>query len=119
MRTWPPSSVRRGISVKLTASTRLPGTYQPSKFSREPRNHTRSVCGRRRSAGGRSWRSGALPGRVFRLPARQVRVGNHEVFAVETNGNEFWVLTGSAGTRPPARNLRFTQTGTYRGNLAL
>jgi len=34
-------------------------------------------------------------GQVFRFPAHQAEAGNHEVFAVETNGkDEVWVLTG-------------------------
>jgi len=41
------------------------------------------------------------------------------VFAIEKNGNEVWVLTGLAGARRATRKVRFTQTGTYRGNLAL
>jgi len=59
-------------------------------------------------------------GQIFRFPARQAQAGNHEVFAVQTNGtDEVWVLTGPRGARRPTRRVRFTQTGTYRGNSAI
>ena len=58
-------------------------------------------------------------GQVFRFAARQVVAGGHEVFGVQTDGNDVWVLTGAAGSRRPTWKVRFTQTGTYRGTSAL
>src|ERR1017187_2239638 len=49
----------------------------------------------------------------------QAEAGGHEVFAVQINGNEVWVLTGASGSRRPTWKVRFTQTGTYRGTSAL
>ena len=57
-------------------------------------------------------------GQVFRFSARQAEAGGHVVFAVETSGNEIWVLTGTRGARRPTWKVRFTQTGTYRGTSA-
>ena len=58
-------------------------------------------------------------GQVFRFSARQALAGGHEVFGVQTSGNEIWVLTGASGARRPTWKVRFTQTGTYRGTSAL
>src|ERR1035441_10283678 len=58
-------------------------------------------------------------GQVFRFSTRQAVAGGHEVFGVQTDGNDVWVLTGAAGSRRPTWKVRFTQTGTYRGNSAL
>ena len=58
-------------------------------------------------------------GQVFRFSARQAVAGDHEVFGVQTDGNDVWVLTGAAGSRRPTWKARFTQTGMYRGSSAL
>ena len=58
-------------------------------------------------------------GQVFRFSARQAVAGGHEVFAVQTDGTEVWVLTGTSGAQRPSWKVRFTQTGTYRGTSAL
>src|ERR1035437_5908338 len=58
-------------------------------------------------------------GQVFRFSARQAVAGGHEVFGVQTDGNDVWVLTGAAGSRRPTWKARYTQTGTYRGTSAL
>jgi hypothetical protein len=58
-------------------------------------------------------------GQVFRFSARQAVAGGHEVFGVQTDGNDVWVLTGAAGSRRPTWKVRYTQTGTYRGTSAL
>ena len=58
-------------------------------------------------------------GQVFRFSARQAVAGNHEVFGVQVNGNEIWVLTGASGAQRPTWKARYTQTGTYRGTSAL
>ena len=58
-------------------------------------------------------------GQVFRFPARQAVAGGHEVFGVQTDGNDVWVLTGASGSRRPTWKARYTQTGTYRGTSAL
>jgi hypothetical protein len=38
-------------------------------------------------------------GQVFRFSARQAVAGGHEVFGVQTDGNDVLVLTGAAGSR--------------------
>ena len=58
-------------------------------------------------------------GQVFSFAARQAVAGGHEVFGVQTDGNDVWVLTGAAGSRRPTWKARYTQTGTYRGTSAL
>jgi hypothetical protein len=58
-------------------------------------------------------------GQVFRFSARQAVAGGHEVFAVQTNGNDVWVLTAASGSRRPTWKARYTQTGTYRSTSAL
>jgi hypothetical protein len=58
-------------------------------------------------------------GQVFRFSARQAVAGGHEVFGVQTDGTDVWVLTGASGSRRPTWKVRFTQTGTYRGTSAL
>jgi hypothetical protein len=58
-------------------------------------------------------------GQVFRFSARQAVAGGHEVFGVQTEGNDVLVLTGAAGSRRPTWKVRDTQTGTYRGTSAL
>src|ERR1035437_3551851 len=59
------------------------------------------------------------PGQVFRFSARPALAGGHEVFGVQTDGNDVWVLTGASGSRRPTWKVRYTQTGTYRGTSAL
>jgi hypothetical protein len=56
---------------------------------------------------------------VFIFSGRQAVAGGHEVFGVQTDGNDVWVLTGAAGSRRPTWKVRYTQTGTYRGTSAL
>ena len=46
-------------------------------------------------------------GQLFRVRADQVTAGGHVVFAVQTSGNEVWVLTG-----PEARDSRAFASGT-------
>ena len=58
-------------------------------------------------------------GQEFTFSARQAVAGGHEVFGVQVNGNEIWVLTGASGSRRPTWKVRYTQTGTYRGTSAL
>src|ERR1017187_9854313 len=58
-------------------------------------------------------------GQVFRFSGRQAVAGGHEVFGVQTDGTEVWVLTGASGSRRPTWKVRFTQTGTYRGASSL
>jgi hypothetical protein len=58
-------------------------------------------------------------GQVFRFSARQAVAGGHEVFGVQTDGNDVWVLTGASGSRRPTWKARYTQTGSYRGTAAL
>src|ERR1035437_979953 len=48
-------------------------------------------------------------GQVFRFSARQAVAGGHEVFGVQTDGNDVWVLTGAAGSRRPTWKVRYTQ----------
>jgi hypothetical protein len=58
-------------------------------------------------------------GQVFRFSAWQAVAGGHEVFGVQTDGNDVLVLTGASGSRRPTWKARYTQTGTYRGTSAL
>ena len=58
-------------------------------------------------------------GQEFIFSARQAVAGGHEVFGVQVNGDEIWVLTGASGSRRPTWKARYTQTGTYRGTSAL
>ena len=59
-------------------------------------------------------------GQTFRFPVRQAEAGNHEVFAIETNGkDEVWLFTGPRGPQRPTRRVRFTHTGIYRGHSAV
>ena len=58
-------------------------------------------------------------GQEFRFSAQQAVAGGHEVFGVQTDGNDVLVLTGASGSRRPTWKARYTQTGTYRGNSAL
>jgi hypothetical protein len=58
-------------------------------------------------------------GQVFRFSGRLAVAGGHEVFGVQTDGNDVLVLTGASGSRRPTWKARFTQTGTYRGTSAL
>jgi hypothetical protein len=58
-------------------------------------------------------------GQVFTFAAGQAVAGGHEVFGVQTDGNDVWVLTGASGARRPTWKARYTQTGTYRGTSAL
>ena len=58
-------------------------------------------------------------GQVFSFAARQAVAGGHEVFGVQTDGNDVLVLTGASGSRRPTWKVRYTQTGTYRGTSAL
>ena len=58
-------------------------------------------------------------GQVFRFSARQAVAGGHEVFGVQTDGNDVLVLTGASGSWRPTWKARYTQTGTYRGTSAL
>jgi hypothetical protein len=58
-------------------------------------------------------------GQIFRFSARQAVAGGHEVFGVQVNGDDIFVLTGASGSRRPTWKARYTQTGTYRGTSAL
>jgi hypothetical protein len=58
-------------------------------------------------------------GQVFIFSGRQAVVGGHEVFGVQTDGNDVLVLTGASGSRRPTWKVRYTQTGTYTGTSAL
>src|ERR1039457_5964526 len=40
-------------------------------------------------------------GQVSRFTGRQAVAGGHEVFGVQTDGNDVWVLTGASGSRRP------------------
>ena len=58
-------------------------------------------------------------GQVFRISTRQAVAGGHEVFGVQTDGNDVLVLTGASGSRRHTWKVRYTQTGTCRGTSAL
>ena len=58
-------------------------------------------------------------GQVFIFSGRQAVAGGHEVFGVQTDGTDVWVLTGASGSRRPTWKVRYTQTGSYRGTSAL
>ena len=56
-------------------------------------------------------------GQKLRRRVNQIPPG-HQVFTVQTSGNDIWIFTGPRGSRQPTRRLRFTDTGVYRGNSA-
>ena len=58
-------------------------------------------------------------GQEYRVNATLALAGGHKVFGVETVGSEIHVLTGPRTNRLPNRRVKFTESGTDKGNCGL
>jgi hypothetical protein len=58
-------------------------------------------------------------GQKYRVRGTAALAGSHQVFAVETVGNEIHVLTGPKSNRTPNRRVKYSDSGTYKGSSSL
>jgi len=58
-------------------------------------------------------------GQSYRVRGTEITSGGHKVFGVETVGGEIHVLTGPKGNSQPNRRVKFSDSGTYKGNSGL
>jgi hypothetical protein len=55
-------------------------------------------------------------GQTYRVNGAQITSGGHKVFGVKTVGSEIHVLTGPKSNPQPNRRVKFSDSGTYKGN---
>lgn len=58
-------------------------------------------------------------GAIYIADGRQIIAGGHQVLGVETVGNEVHVLTAPARNGRPARRVKFSDGGLYKGSEAV
>jgi hypothetical protein len=58
-------------------------------------------------------------GQVYKVKGGPITSGGHQVFGVETVGNEIHVLTGPTNNQRPNRRVRFGDSGSYKGSRGL